>query len=98
MNTKTYIYFPERYAPKRAPRVIHVSETWGPDLKGSESAAELADGKFQFYPARRCQIFSLSLWDACEKWESERVILEEQFDRLMKKGANNEPDGREASC
>ena len=90
LTPKAYIYFPQSYAPNRAPRVVQIVDTWGDSLKGAERAEELKEGRFAFYPARRCQIFSQALWDACTEWVSARDVVDKKFEELMKKGVLHE--------
>lgn len=90
LQLRKYIYFPQSHAPNRAPRLIYVADTWGDSLKGSERAQELDEGRFAFFPARRCQPFSPALWEACMRWVTERDLVEARFEELMKKGVRYE--------
>lgn len=87
MDIKKYIYFPPSHIPRRAPRVVFVSEHgWGDTLKGNTSEDELKEGRFEFFPYKRCQIYSPRLWEDCLQWTLERDQVEENYDQLMKKG------------
>lgn len=86
MEVKKYIYFPPNHVPNRTPRVVFISENWGGELKGGEREEDVRAGKFQFYPYKRCQIYSPRLWEDCLQWTLERDQLEENYARLMKKG------------
>lgn len=94
MDIKKYIYFPPSHVPHRAPRVVFISENWGGDLKGAEHEEDLKEGRFRFFPYKRCQIFSPRLWEDCLQWTLERDQVESKFDQLMKKGVilTNEPE------
>lgn len=83
---RKFVYFPPSHVPNRAPRVVFISENWGDSLKGAEREDDLKDGRFQFYPYKRCQIFSERLWEDCIQWVMERDQVEEKFNKLMKKG------------
>lgn len=86
MPADKYIYFPDN----RKPKVIFVREKWvfggNEELMGCEGEKDLEDGRFAFYPARRCQPYTEDLWAACAEWVGRRETLEWEYEQLMKKG------------
>lgn len=89
-DLKRYIYFPPGHVPNRAPKVVWIEGmSIGGSLKGSEREEEVREGRFQFYPYKRCQIYSERLWEDCQQWVAERDQVESKFDCLMRKGVLN---------
>lgn len=88
MNEK-FIFFPKNGPPQ----VVTIAGTWTLDdiveLAGSSSDKDVAEGRFQFYPARRCQPYTPELWDACVRWMSKKDLLKAEYEQLMKKGVQS---------
>lgn len=84
-----FIFFPKNGPPQ----IVIISGTWTLDetveLVGSANEKDIEEGRFQFYPKRRCQPYSPELWNACMKWISKRDLLKAEYEQLMKKGVDH---------
>lgn len=81
-----FIYFPKDKIPQLVIITNRFTVDGKEDLQGSTSEKDITDGRFQFYPARRCQPYTPELWQACMRWISKWDLLKAEYEQLMKTG------------
>lgn len=87
---RKFIFFPNNYEARKKPYVIYVGRYSGDDLIGSNLLKEVQEGRFGFYPRKRCQPYSEALMQAVNEWVARREQLEKDYERLRKKGVTDD--------
>jgi len=54
------------------------------ELRGNKDLEELNNGRYGFYPFRRCYPYSDELWSLCQQHVQKRTELENEWDEIVK--------------